>query len=100
MVIKGQEAAASLGSMGSYQEVGENTPGTRDALLSQPGSVSLKYPAGSAPDCLVQIPVHKDPGVCQERIQESLAPAWGSHQLTKNGSGDEQITATERCVKG
>ena len=85
--------------MGSNQEIGENSTRARVAMFSATLCVSLKGSTRCSPDRFTQMPIDGYSRVFKKRGNETFGAAWRGDQFREYGSGNDEISTIERCVK-
>src|SRR5271165_730645 len=83
-LIQGEQAVAASLRVCANQEVRQDPPGPRVALLTSTLRVTLECPPSSSPGHLVQIPLDRNTGIFQECVYERLSAAWRCQQLGEN----------------
>src|SRR5271157_5923045 len=83
-LIQGEQAVAASLRVCAHQEVRQDPPGPRVALLTSTLRVTMECPPSSSPGHLVQIPLYRNTGIFQECVYERLSAAWRCQQLGEN----------------
>src|ERR1700722_13756111 len=85
--------------MSADQEIGQDAARSRSAMLSSSGGGSLKRAACSSPNRFVQVPLHENPCIAEELIEERFTSRWKGQQLPVNGRRDDQAPALQCCIQ-